>query len=155
MLDWAMCKKRVKVTPNICILDVLGYSCSISKCMVVPSRGWWRWSIWSKPFSRHGRSVGVIISGLSTSRRTSLREQHGTTWTLQVSPKKMPIVWQWSYCHLCCAPGPTHCLCIAEALMEQAMIGPSPNPLILSYLKYAISSQVRWTEIPLCSVVKQ
>lgn len=26
--------------------------------------------------------------------------------------------------------------------MEQAMIGPSPNPLILSYLKYAISSQV-------------
>lgn len=27
--------------------------------------------------------------------------------------------------------------------MEQAMIGPSPNPLILSYLKYAISSQVR------------
>lgn len=30
-----------------------------------------------------------------------------------------------------------------EALMEQAMIGPSPNPLILSYLKYAISSQVR------------
>lgn len=34
-------------------------------------------------------------------------------------------------------------LCIPEALMEQAMIGPSPNPLILSYLKYAISSQVR------------
>lgn len=31
---------------------------------------------------------------------------------------------------------------IAEALLEQAMIGPSPNPLILSYLKYAISSQV-------------
>lgn len=30
----------------------------------------------------------------------------------------------------------------AEALMEQAMIGPSPNPLILSYLKYAISSQM-------------
>ena len=29
-----------------------------------------------------------------------------------------------------------------EALMEQALIGPSPNPLILSYLKYAISSQV-------------
>lgn len=27
--------------------------------------------------------------------------------------------------------------------MEQAMIGPSPNPLILSYLKYAISSQAR------------
>ncbi|XP_053270025.1 mediator of RNA polymerase II transcription subunit 24 isoform X2 [Pleuronectes platessa] len=26
--------------------------------------------------------------------------------------------------------------------MEQAMIGPSPNPLILSYLKYAISSQM-------------
>ncbi|XP_023676613.2 mediator of RNA polymerase II transcription subunit 24 [Paramormyrops kingsleyae] len=31
---------------------------------------------------------------------------------------------------------------LAEALMEQAMIGPSPNPLILSYLKYAISSQM-------------
>ncbi|XP_025897176.1 mediator of RNA polymerase II transcription subunit 24 [Nothoprocta perdicaria] len=30
----------------------------------------------------------------------------------------------------------------AEALLEQAMIGPSPNPLILSYLKYAISSQM-------------
>lgn len=27
--------------------------------------------------------------------------------------------------------------------MEQAMIGLSPNPLILSYLKYAVSSQVR------------
>ncbi|XP_031440336.1 mediator of RNA polymerase II transcription subunit 24 [Clupea harengus] len=31
---------------------------------------------------------------------------------------------------------------LAEALMEQALIGPSPNPLILSYLKYAISSQM-------------
>uniref|UniRef100_A0A2K5DRH6 Mediator of RNA polymerase II transcription subunit 24 n=1 Tax=Aotus nancymaae TaxID=37293 RepID=A0A2K5DRH6_AOTNA len=31
---------------------------------------------------------------------------------------------------------------LADALLEQAMIGPSPNPLILSYLKYAISSQV-------------
>ncbi|XP_018597671.1 mediator of RNA polymerase II transcription subunit 24 [Scleropages formosus] len=31
---------------------------------------------------------------------------------------------------------------LAEALMEQAMIGPSPNPLILSYLKYSISSQM-------------
>ncbi|XP_073875639.1 mediator of RNA polymerase II transcription subunit 24 isoform X10 [Macaca fascicularis] len=30
---------------------------------------------------------------------------------------------------------------LADALLEQAMIGPSPNPLILSYLKYAISSQ--------------
>ncbi|KAG7260038.1 hypothetical protein CRUP_001822 [Coryphaenoides rupestris] len=30
---------------------------------------------------------------------------------------------------------------LAEALMEQALIGPSPNPLILSYLKYAINSQ--------------
>lgn len=35
------------------------------------------------------------------------------------------------------------CLSTAEALMEQAMIGLSPNPLILSYLKYAVSSQVR------------
>uniref|UniRef100_A0A8C9TH09 Mediator of RNA polymerase II transcription subunit 24 n=1 Tax=Scleropages formosus TaxID=113540 RepID=A0A8C9TH09_SCLFO len=36
---------------------------------------------------------------------------------------------------------------LAEALMEQAMIGPSPNPLILSYLKYSISSQVsmKWS----------
>ncbi|XP_039595678.1 mediator of RNA polymerase II transcription subunit 24 [Polypterus senegalus] len=31
---------------------------------------------------------------------------------------------------------------LAEALLEQAMIGPSPNPLILSYLKYAITSQM-------------
>ncbi|XP_069093520.1 mediator of RNA polymerase II transcription subunit 24 isoform X2 [Pleurodeles waltl] len=31
---------------------------------------------------------------------------------------------------------------LAEALLEQAMIGPSPNPLILSYLKYAVSSQM-------------
>uniref|UniRef100_H2ZS86 Mediator of RNA polymerase II transcription subunit 24 n=1 Tax=Latimeria chalumnae TaxID=7897 RepID=H2ZS86_LATCH len=30
---------------------------------------------------------------------------------------------------------------LAETLLEQAMIGPSPNPLIMSYLKYAISSQ--------------
>uniref|UniRef100_A0A8C0FK76 Mediator of RNA polymerase II transcription subunit 24 n=1 Tax=Bubo bubo TaxID=30461 RepID=A0A8C0FK76_BUBBB len=37
-------------------------------------------------------------------------------------------------------PGPSPLL--AEALLEQAMIGPSPNPLILSYLKYAISSQM-------------
>lgn len=28
------------------------------------------------------------------------------------------------------------------------MIGPSPNPLILSYLKYAISSQVNDTPFP-------
>lgn len=35
------------------------------------------------------------------------------------------------------------CLSTPEALMEQAMIGLSPNPLILSYLKYAVSSQVR------------
>lgn len=34
------------------------------------------------------------------------------------------------------------CFPTAEALLEQAMVGPSPNPLILSYLKYAISSQV-------------
>ncbi|KAB1264487.1 Mediator of RNA polymerase II transcription subunit 24 [Camelus dromedarius] len=31
---------------------------------------------------------------------------------------------------------------LAEALLGQAMIGPSPDPLILSYLKYAISSQM-------------
>ncbi|XP_064421426.1 mediator of RNA polymerase II transcription subunit 24 isoform X1 [Latimeria chalumnae] len=31
---------------------------------------------------------------------------------------------------------------LAETLLEQAMIGPSPNPLIMSYLKYAISSQM-------------
>lgn len=37
---------------------------------------------------------------------------------------------------------PAFLVLIAEALLEQAMIGPSPNPLILSYLKYAISSQV-------------
>lgn len=37
---------------------------------------------------------------------------------------------------------------LAEALLEQAMIGPSPNPLILSYLKYAISSQVIALPVP-------
>uniref|UniRef100_A0A8C6A8N7 Mediator of RNA polymerase II transcription subunit 24 n=1 Tax=Marmota marmota marmota TaxID=9994 RepID=A0A8C6A8N7_MARMA len=37
---------------------------------------------------------------------------------------------------------------LAEALLEQAMIGPSPNPLILSYLKYAISSQVNCPHPP-------
>jgi len=62
-------------------------------------------------------------------------------------------------------PGPSPLL--AEALLEQAMIGPSPNPLILSYLKYAISSQVttagaagcrpaaplgRWAKRPGCGV---
>ncbi|KAG8446743.1 hypothetical protein GDO86_014269, partial [Hymenochirus boettgeri] len=31
---------------------------------------------------------------------------------------------------------------LAEALLDQAMIGPAPNPLILSYLKYAINSQM-------------
>ncbi|XP_062814387.1 mediator of RNA polymerase II transcription subunit 24 isoform X2 [Anolis carolinensis] len=31
---------------------------------------------------------------------------------------------------------------LAEALLEQAMTGLAPNPLILSYLKYAISSQM-------------
>lgn len=45
-----------------------------------------------------------------------------------------------SVCPLCADLGPSF---LAEALLEQAMIGPSPNPLILSYLKYAISSQVR------------
>lgn len=38
--------------------------------------------------------------------------------------------------------------------MEQAMIGPSPNPLILSYLKYAISSQVRQKIVQLSSMSK-
>lgn len=37
--------------------------------------------------------------------------------------------------------------------MEQAMIGPSPNPLILSYLKYAISSQVRRKVLVVVSVI--
>ncbi|XP_072269793.1 mediator of RNA polymerase II transcription subunit 24 [Pyxicephalus adspersus] len=31
---------------------------------------------------------------------------------------------------------------LAEALLDQAMIGPAPNSLILSYLKYAINSQM-------------
>lgn len=31
------------------------------------------------------------------------------------------------------------------------MIGPSPNPLILSYLKYAISSQVRAVQVQVIS----
>ncbi|KAL8175932.1 UNVERIFIED_CONTAM: hypothetical protein K2H54_015014 [Gekko kuhli] len=39
-------------------------------------------------------------------------------------------------CKTCISSG------MREALLEQAMIGPSPNPLLLSYLKYAISSQM-------------
>lgn len=44
--------------------------------------------------------------------------------------------------HTGSVPWPGTFSLLAEALLEQAMIGPSPNPLILSYLKYAISSQV-------------
>ncbi|KAF3853421.1 hypothetical protein F7725_014109, partial [Dissostichus mawsoni] len=50
-------------------------------------------------------------------------------WAINIK-KNFPKGATWDYLNL------------AEALMEQAMIGPSPNPLILSYLKYAISSQV-------------
>ncbi|CAB1337906.1 unnamed protein product [Coregonus sp. 'balchen'] len=49
-------------------------------------------------------------------------------WAINIK-KNFPKGATWDYLNL------------AEALMEQAMIGPSPNPLILSYLKYAISSQ--------------
>uniref|UniRef100_A0A665V0B7 Mediator of RNA polymerase II transcription subunit 24 n=1 Tax=Echeneis naucrates TaxID=173247 RepID=A0A665V0B7_ECHNA len=50
-------------------------------------------------------------------------------WAINIK-KNFPKGATWDYLNL------------AEALMEQAMIGPSPNPLILSYLKYAISSQM-------------
>lgn len=50
-------------------------------------------------------------------------------WAINIK-KNFPKGASWDYLNL------------AEALMEQAMIGPSPNPLILSYLKYAISSQM-------------
>ncbi|XP_008288006.1 mediator of RNA polymerase II transcription subunit 24 isoform X1 [Stegastes partitus] len=50
-------------------------------------------------------------------------------WAINIK-KNYPKGATWDYLNL------------AEALMEQAMIGPSPNPLILSYLKYAISSQM-------------
>ncbi|KAG9267587.1 mediator of RNA polymerase II transcription subunit 24 [Astyanax mexicanus] len=50
-------------------------------------------------------------------------------WAINIK-KNCPKGATWDYLNL------------AEALLEQAMIGPSPNPLILSYLKYAISSQV-------------
>ncbi|KAM9426477.1 mediator of RNA polymerase II transcription subunit 24 [Pholidichthys leucotaenia] len=50
-------------------------------------------------------------------------------WAINIK-KNFPKGATWEYLNL------------AEALMEQAMIGPSPNPLILSYLKYAISSQM-------------
>uniref|UniRef100_A0A8C1H9Y3 Mediator of RNA polymerase II transcription subunit 24 n=1 Tax=Cyprinus carpio carpio TaxID=630221 RepID=A0A8C1H9Y3_CYPCA len=49
-------------------------------------------------------------------------------WAINIK-KNCPKGATWDYLNL------------AEALLEQAMIGPSPNPLILSYLKYAISSQ--------------
>uniref|UniRef100_A0A3Q3VQA7 Mediator of RNA polymerase II transcription subunit 24 n=1 Tax=Mola mola TaxID=94237 RepID=A0A3Q3VQA7_MOLML len=50
-------------------------------------------------------------------------------WAINIK-KNFPKGATWDYLNL------------AEALMEQAMIGPSPNPLILSYLKYAINSQM-------------
>ncbi|KAK2820206.1 hypothetical protein Q5P01_023165 [Channa striata] len=50
-------------------------------------------------------------------------------WAINIK-KNFPKGATWDYLNL------------AEALMEQAMTGPSPNPLILSYLKYAISSQM-------------
>ncbi|XP_069011979.1 mediator of RNA polymerase II transcription subunit 24 isoform X2 [Embiotoca jacksoni] len=50
-------------------------------------------------------------------------------WAINIK-KNFPKGATWDYLNL------------SEALMEQAMIGPSPNPLILSYLKYAISSQM-------------
>uniref|UniRef100_A0A8C6NQ06 Mediator of RNA polymerase II transcription subunit 24 n=1 Tax=Nothobranchius furzeri TaxID=105023 RepID=A0A8C6NQ06_NOTFU len=50
-------------------------------------------------------------------------------WAINIK-KNFPKGQTWDY------------LNFAEALMEQAMIGPSPNPLILSYLRYAISSQM-------------
>uniref|UniRef100_A0A3Q3LQQ8 Mediator of RNA polymerase II transcription subunit 24 n=1 Tax=Mastacembelus armatus TaxID=205130 RepID=A0A3Q3LQQ8_9TELE len=50
-------------------------------------------------------------------------------WAINIK-KNFPKGTTWDYLNL------------AETLMEQAMIGPSPNPLILSYLKYAISSQM-------------
>uniref|UniRef100_A0A671MV18 Mediator of RNA polymerase II transcription subunit 24 n=1 Tax=Sinocyclocheilus anshuiensis TaxID=1608454 RepID=A0A671MV18_9TELE len=50
-------------------------------------------------------------------------------WAINIK-KNCPKGASWDYLNL------------AEALLEQAMIGPSPNPLILSYLKYAISSQM-------------
>uniref|UniRef100_A0A8C2I2A8 Mediator of RNA polymerase II transcription subunit 24 n=1 Tax=Cyprinus carpio TaxID=7962 RepID=A0A8C2I2A8_CYPCA len=50
-------------------------------------------------------------------------------WAINIK-KNCPKGATWDYLNL------------AEALLEQAMIGPSPNPLILSYLKYAISSQM-------------
>uniref|UniRef100_UPI003AAF1661 mediator of RNA polymerase II transcription subunit 24 isoform X3 n=1 Tax=Centroberyx gerrardi TaxID=166262 RepID=UPI003AAF1661 len=49
-------------------------------------------------------------------------------WAINIK-KNFPKGATWDYLNL------------SEALMEQALIGPSPNPLILSYLKYAISSQ--------------
>uniref|UniRef100_W5N5D6 Mediator of RNA polymerase II transcription subunit 24 n=1 Tax=Lepisosteus oculatus TaxID=7918 RepID=W5N5D6_LEPOC len=50
-------------------------------------------------------------------------------WAINIK-KNFPKGATWDYLNL------------AEALLEQAMIGLSPNPLILSYLKYAISSQM-------------
>uniref|UniRef100_A0A3Q1BVB3 Mediator of RNA polymerase II transcription subunit 24 n=1 Tax=Amphiprion ocellaris TaxID=80972 RepID=A0A3Q1BVB3_AMPOC len=58
-------------------------------------------------------------------------------WAINIK-KNFPKGATWDYLNL------------AEALMEQAMIGPSPNPLILSYLKYAISSQFEDFSRELC-----
>uniref|UniRef100_A0A7N8WS99 Mediator of RNA polymerase II transcription subunit 24 n=1 Tax=Mastacembelus armatus TaxID=205130 RepID=A0A7N8WS99_9TELE len=58
-------------------------------------------------------------------------------WAINIK-KNFPKGTTWDYLNL------------AETLMEQAMIGPSPNPLILSYLKYAISSQFEGFSRELC-----
>ncbi|XP_025058685.1 mediator of RNA polymerase II transcription subunit 24 isoform X4 [Alligator sinensis] len=73
----------------------------------------------------------------------------GATWDiLNLAANARP---SWEVIHLLFHPFPdveNVFLCynispsLLEALLEQAMIGPSPNPLILSYLKYAISSQM-------------
>uniref|UniRef100_A0A8C2CI13 Mediator of RNA polymerase II transcription subunit 24 n=1 Tax=Cyprinus carpio TaxID=7962 RepID=A0A8C2CI13_CYPCA len=55
-------------------------------------------------------------------------------WAINIK-KNCPKGATWDYLNL------------AEALLEQAMIGQSPNPLIQSYLKYAISSQVKISHI--------
>uniref|UniRef100_A0A4W4H800 Mediator of RNA polymerase II transcription subunit 24 n=1 Tax=Electrophorus electricus TaxID=8005 RepID=A0A4W4H800_ELEEL len=58
-------------------------------------------------------------------------------WAINIK-KNCPKGATWDYINL------------ADALLEQAMIGPSPNPLILSYLKYAISSQFEDFSRELC-----
>lgn len=100
--------------------------------------------------SRRMRALPELFTGLCPSGIRKLWDSmnlgenwYGVAVVGTVGLYQLPYGMRGEQC-VCVSPcadlGPSF---LAEALLEQAMIGPSPNPLILSYLKYAISSQVR------------